>query len=248
MALTKNDLEDMMKRQKEERVEEMKLLKTLLMEGVKKEITEQISTIREEMDEKVTAVREEFANKFLAIDQKHSEVSDVQSVLDCKVDRLEEEIKTLRELTKNRFSENVSNDYSDSSSDTSEDVSKLVEYTVKVIGFKPIEHRDVLRLKRMHDIEDNLMAKKYCLKEFWKCELRMPGAVIEDLLENIVTVWSPTEDDWDILYVEFTDEKSVKVCYSYCKFLRNKESKILQFFPPEFWDQYRALDLEQSSI
>ena len=37
MALTKKDLKDMMRKPKEERQDEIKVLKTLLMEGVKEE-------------------------------------------------------------------------------------------------------------------------------------------------------------------------------------------------------------------
>ena len=240
MAVTIKDLENMMKKQKEEREEEMKTLKSLLMEGVKEEIKVQIGDIRTEVDEKVAAVQEELENKLSAMDHKHSEVINVQSVLDSRVDMLESEIKALREMTKNKCSESESS--SDTNSDTSEDVSKLVEYAVKVVGFKPIENKDVLRQKRMFDIEDDTQAKQSCLKEFWRCELRMPTTVVDSLLENIENIFSAPEKDWDKLFVEFKDERSAKLCYSYCKFMRNKESQIVQFFPPEFRDQYRTLD------
>lgn len=242
MSLTKRDLEEMMKKQKEERKDEMKMLKSLLMEGVREEIKEQLTSIRAEVDEKVAAVREEFENKISDVEGKHTEMSDIQSVLDCKVDKLEEEMKTLRDMTKNRFSDRQSDPTEGNSLDNSEDIGKLVDFALKVVGFKPIENRDVLRHKRMHDIDDEEEAKRSCLKEFWRCEMRMPTTIVEELLENIVKVWNSSEDDWDKLYVEFKDEKSVKVCYSYCKFLRKIETQIVQFFPPEFREQYRTLD------
>ena len=55
-------------------------------------------------------------------------------------------------------------------------------------------------------------------------------------------VWHPSEEEWDRLYVQFKDEKSVKLCFSYVKFMKNKDSQILQFFPPEFREQFRTLD------
>ena len=42
MAVTKKDLEEMMKIQKEERKNEMKELKTILMYGVREEMKEQL--------------------------------------------------------------------------------------------------------------------------------------------------------------------------------------------------------------
>lgn len=167
-------------------------------------------------------------------------MSDIQSTLDCKVNKLEEEIRLLKEMSKHRHSENQC-DFSDTS-DSSEDISNLVQYAMKVIGFKPIEKKDVNRVKRMYDITDEEEAKLSCLKEFMRCELRMPTAVAEELLENIEKVWNSSEEDWNRLYVEFKSEKSVKVCYSYCKFIKNKTSQVMQFFPPEFREQYRTLD------
>ena len=113
---------------------------------------------------------------------------------------------------------------------------------MKVAGFKPIEHCDMLRLKRMEDIDDEEEAKKLCVREFWKCELRMPRAVIDDLVTKIRKIWHPDNQNWDRLYVEFEDEKSVKICFSYAKNLRNGELQILQYFSPEFRDQFRTLD------
>ena len=43
MPLTKSDLEDMMKKQKQERMTEMTMMKEILMEGVREEIQSQLS-------------------------------------------------------------------------------------------------------------------------------------------------------------------------------------------------------------
>ena len=247
MPLTKSDLDEMMKKQKQERLSEMQTLKELLMEGVREEIKSQLAEVREELDEKVKEVREEFQGKVTVLEQKQTELSDVQSVMDCKVDKLEEEIKILREMSKNNTIpiDDRSIEPSDTVGDiteNSEDISQLVSYGQRVIGFKPIEHRDILRLKRTMNIEDDEEAKRSCIKEFMRCELRMPTQTVDELLENTVKIWHPTEADWDRLYVEFKDEKSVRLVFTYCKFLKNKDSQILQFFPQEFREQFRTLD------
>ena len=247
MPLTKSDLDEMMKKQKQERLSEMQTLKELLMEGVREEIKSQLAEAREELNEKVVEVREEFQGKVMVLEQKQTELSDVQSVIDCKVDKLEEEIKTLREMSKNKTipTDDRSIEPNDAVGDTtenSEDITQLVNYGQRVIGLKPIEQRDILRLKRTMNIDDDEEAKRSCIKEFMRCELRMPTQTVDELLENTVKVWNPTEADWDRLYVEFKDEKSVRLVFTYCKFLKNKDSQILQFFPQEFREQFRTLD------
>ena len=247
MPLTKSDLAEMMKKQKEERLSEMQTLKELLMDGVREEIKSQLAEVREELEERVVEVREEFQGKVAVLEQKQTEMSDVQTVIDCKVDKLEEEIKTLREMTKNNPipSDERSIEPSDTVRDTnenSEDISQLVNYAQRVIGLKPIEHRDILRIKRTMSIENDEEAKRSCIKEFLRCELRMPTTTVDELLDNTVKIWNPTDADWDRLYVEFKDEKSVRQCFAYCKFLKNKDSQILQFFPLEFREQFRTLD------
>ena len=157
MPLTKSDLEDMMKRQKEERAAEMQMLKEILMEGVRDEIKAQLVEVREELGEKVTEVREEFQSKVSVLEQKHNELSDVQSVIDSKVDKLEEEMKTLREMSKiNKIPCEEPSETAGDQSENSEDISQLVNFGQRVIGFKPIEHRDrglkelrILRIMRM---------------------------------------------------------------------------------------------------
>ena len=240
MPLSKSDLDDMMKRQKEERFSEMAMMKEILMTGVRDEMKTQFMEFRKEIDEKVSMVREELSEEISNLDQKQKELGDVQSIMDCRVDKLENDIRAIREMSRNpgdSFSEIAEN-----AGENTDDVEKLVSYALKVVGFKPIEERDMNRIKRTESIEDEDEVTRRCLGEFWRCELRMPAKVVEELLDDIVKVWNPPEADWDKLYVEFKDERSVKLCFSYCKFLRNKDSHILQFFPPEFREQYRTLD------
>ena len=165
MPLTKSDLDEMMKKQKQERLSEMQTLKELLMEGVREEIKSQLAEAREELNEKVVEVREEFQGKVMVLEQKQTELSDVQSVIDCKVDKLEEEIKTLREMSKNKTipTDDRSIEPNDAVGDTtenSEDITQLVNYGQRVIGLKPIEQRDILRLKRTMNIDDDEEAKR----------------------------------------------------------------------------------------
>ena len=237
MALTKKDLEEMMAKQKEERLAEMNMLKDMFMESVKQEVKKQITVASEEIKEEIVEVRKEVDSKLTSVEVKQNEMSDVQTILDCRVDKLEEEIKSLKQDSRSEpgnLNKTVENDT---------EVAGLVEYATKIIGFKPIEAKDISRIKRMKEIVDTEEAKRECLSEFLRCEMRMSKETVGELLDKIVKIWEPSdEEDWDRLYVEFKDEKSVKTCYSYCKFMKNKDSQILQYFPLHFRDQYRTLD------
>ena len=112
-----------------------------------------------------------------------------------------------------------------------------------MIGFKPIEERDINRIMRTMNIKDEEEAIRQCLTEYWRCEMRMSVDTVEELLDNIVKVWHPeNENNWDRLYVEFQDQRSVKICYSYCKHLKDKDTQIMQYFPLQFSEQYRTLN------
>ena len=72
--------------------------------------------------------------------------------------------------------------------------------------------------------------------------MRVPSNVVADLLTNVEKLWNPDSDNWDRLYVQFSDEKSVKICFSYAKNMKNKDSQIMQYFSPEFHEQFRTLN------
>lgn len=240
MALTKSDLEEMMKRQKEERKEELDMLKKSLMQGVKHEIQEQLAVFREEVRKEIAVVRNEVKDQIDNLEDKQTEMSDVQTILDCRIDKLEEELKAMRDLTAKDNSD--LNDLNAVHSDINDASAKLVKHAMRVVGFKPIELRDMNRLKRMENIEDDDKALIACIREFLRCELRIPSNIIDELVDNIKKVWHPAKQEWDRLFVEFGEEKFVKVCFSYAKNLRDKDVQIMQYFSPEFSDQFRTLD------
>ena len=57
MAITKKDLEEMMTKQKEERMAEMTLLKEILMDSVKNEIEKRVTAVREEIKDNISEVK-----------------------------------------------------------------------------------------------------------------------------------------------------------------------------------------------
>jgi len=239
IPLTKKDLEEMMAQQKEERKAEMDVLQKIFMQGVKEEMKEQLTAFRQEIRRELAEVREDVQKKVNVLEDKQNEMSDIQSIMDCRVDKMEEEMTLLKNLIGSQHTKVATEGQNAEIDDVT---AKLVKHAMKVAGFKPIEHRDILRIKRMMNVEDDEEAKKLCLREFCKCEMRMPTKIIDELISNVKKIWNPANQDWDRLYVEFEDDKSVKVCFSYAKNLKDKDTQIMQYFSPAFSDQFRTLD------
>ena len=106
MALTKKDLEEMMARQKEERLAEMTIMKDMFMESVKEEIKKQVTEASEGIKQEIVLVREEVDINITNLEVKHNKMSDVQTNFDHRVDKLEEEIKSLKQDCRSEPSEN----------------------------------------------------------------------------------------------------------------------------------------------
>ena len=242
MPLTKKDLDEMMAKQKEERMAEMDVLQKIFMQGVREEMKEQLTAFRQEIRRELAEVREEVQEKVTVLEDKQNEMSDIQSIMDCRVDKMEEEMTLLKELIGNQHTSVPNVATAGQNAEIDDVTAKLVKHAMRAAGFKPIEHRDILRIKKMMNVEDDEEAKKLCLKEFWKCEMRMPTKIIDELISSIKKIWNPANQNWDRLYVEFEDDKSVKVCFSYAKNLKDKETQIMQYFSPAFSDQFRTLD------
>ena len=69
-----------MTRQKEERHEELEILKRVFMEGVKEQMREQITLVREEMKAELTAVKDDVQDKVESLEEKQKEMSDIVKI------------------------------------------------------------------------------------------------------------------------------------------------------------------------
>ena len=121
-----------MTRQKEERSAEFKEL-SALMQSVRNEVKDQLTNFREEIRIQLTDIRQEVHEKVSVIEIKQDEISDVQSILDCRVDKLEEDMKAMRDLigrqglgSQSDISHNSTNDEIDDADDVTGDETNLL--------------------------------------------------------------------------------------------------------------------------
>ena len=89
-------------------------------------------------------------------------------------------------------------------SENNDSVLGLCNSARKVIGFTPIEPRMLQIQMENYGARDLEEAKLMEIKSYLKCEMKMLPSDIEKL--NIIRVFPPAKQDWNVLYVEFGSE------------------------------------------
>ena len=98
MALTKADLEEVLKKLKEERITEIQEIKDSFIESVRAEMKSQLSVFKAEVKTQIDEIRQEVNERVTGVEDRQSELSDVNSILDCRIDKLEEELHLMKNL------------------------------------------------------------------------------------------------------------------------------------------------------
>ena len=77
------------------------------------------------------------------------------------------------------------------------------------------------------------------VKSYLKCEMKVLPSVIDKL--DIVRIFHPAKDDWNVLYVEFGSEYQVNSLYSYTKVMRN-DNRLMRWVPKQMYDRFSAAE------
>ena len=80
MALTKSDLEEVFKKQKEERIAEIQEIKDIFIESVREEMKSQLSVFKAEVKTEIDVIRQEVNERVSGVEESQS---DVNTILDC---------------------------------------------------------------------------------------------------------------------------------------------------------------------
>ena len=110
----------------------------------------------------------------------------------------------------------------------------------KVVGFSPIEPK-MLKIQMegfgAKDLQEAVLME---IKLYLKCEMEMPPSEIEKL--EIIRIFPPARDDWNVLYVEFGSDHDVNNIFSYTRRIVNMENKITHWIPRQMYGRYRAVE------
>ena len=93
----------------------------------------------------------------------------------------------------------------------------------KVIGLTPIEPI-MLELQKRTTEEAIVMD----VRSYLKCEMKILPSVIEEL--DIVRVFAPAKENWNVLYVELGSEFQADSIFSYTKVMKG-DNRVVRWFP-----------------
>ena len=110
----------------------------------------------------------------------------------------------------------------------------------KVIGFTPIEPRMLELQMKCYGANDLEEAKLMEIKSYLKCELKVPPSVINSL--DIIKIFPPAKDHWNVLYVEFASELEVNNLFKYNKNMRHKDHRVVHWCPKQLFPRYKAVE------
>ena len=77
------------------------------------------------------------------------------------------------------------------------------------------------------------------VKSYLVCEMRILPSVVERL--NIVRIFPPAKEDWNIFYVEFESEQEVDTIINHTRYMTKKDHRLIRWIPKQMYDRYRAI-------
>ena len=108
----------------------------------------------------------------------------------------------------------------------------------RVIGLTPIEPRMLELQKRCYGAKSEEEAMMMEVKSYLKCEMKVRPSEIEKL--DIVRIFHPAKDDWDVLYVELGSEHQVDSLFSYTKGMK-KDNRVVRWIPKQMFARFKAI-------
>ena len=59
---------------------------------------------------------------------------------------------------------------------------------------------------------------------------------------NIIGLFAPAKQDWNVLYVEFGNKFEVDTIFSYTKNMINKDHRVIHCIPKQMYERFRAVE------
>ena len=128
----------------------------------------------------------------------------------------------------------------------------LFSHARKVIGLRPIERSHVDKVnKRLEEVEGESekerqeRAKMQAVKDFFKYEMRMRPDDMEKL--EIVKIFPPAKDEWDVLYVELATMELAQFAMAFTAYMRRgtvgeDRVEVVKYVPRDIYTRFRAVN------
>ena len=232
----KADIQEMFKKQREEEKKEREMEKEALIKdkrvGIKEEIKTEMKPLEIKTDN-IEKVAVGIGNEMKDLAQKVSTLEEELAQLKQNHEGTSREERTYRDITRggrpNLLPENKKEQAyvkPTPKENKEENVKKVIGKAAKIIGLKPIDKLHVQHIMRrqkedlthLEEEEQWQEALSTAVKLFLEKEMRIGKEEYNNL--EIVKIFPPAKDDWNVLYVEFKTRKQASLVYTYTQYMR----------------------------
>ena len=256
----KAELEEMFEKQRVEERKEREQEKESLVRDIRAGIKDEIKTEMKPLEEKTAKIEAATAS----MGDKFEELANKVNVLEEKLAELKENhtVNTYSDVVRNQTQSQNQEGQSKSRSPTkfrekqSEDKDKvkdLFRSAGKVIGLKPIDKIHVEHIKRrqsesMKDKSEDEQweaAMKSAVEMFLDKEMRIRGEDYKSL--NIVKIFPPAKENWNVLYVELETQTQADFVYTFTQYMRKNvkgdgKPEVQVYVPKQLYNRFRAIN------
>jgi hypothetical protein len=195
-----------------------------LQEKVNEELSRQLNSLVKNMEALQASVNDQKAFPALPVPRNHH-ISDMGLGESCgRGDRV---------VTGGRVTEG-------STEDCNRRIEEMCAAGRRVVGFSPIEPRMLdlqIQSYGARNLEEAMLME---IKSYLKCEMKVQPSEIEKL--DIVRIFHPAKENWNVLYVEFANEYQVDKLFSYTRGMVKQDHRVVRWYPRQMYDRYRAVE------
>ena len=231
-----------------ERQEDMLKISDLIKSGVKEEVMAAVQPIKERLDEQEKVAQEltmQLNNMFKEMDllretvNQYDEFPALSAAPGPGPDQQSERIIEGRRYLGGRQEISSTHSRIDGETELNRKVENMCASARRVIGFTPIEPRMLQLQIQSYGAKTMDEAMLMEIKSYLKCEMKVRPSDIDKL--DIVKIFPPAKEDWNVLYVEFGSEYQVDKLFSYTKRMVG-DNRIVRWYPKQMYDRYRAVE------
>ena len=110
----------------------------------------------------------------------------------------------------------------------------------KIVGFTPIEPRMLDLQIQSYGARNLEEAKEMEIRSYLKCEMKMKPSDISKL--NLVKIFPPAKENWNVLYVEFGSDTEVDMVVAHTRHMVKQDHRVLRWYPKQMYNRYRAVE------
>ena len=109
----------------------------------------------------------------------------------------------------------------------------------RVIGLTPIEPRMLELQMQSYGAKDMEEAMMMEVKSYLKCEMKVRPSEIEKL--DIVRVFHPAKENWNVLYLELGSEHQVDSLLYHTRVMEKRDHRVIRWIPSKMYQRFSAL-------